>query len=75
MLLIQFLPLFSCSIMTSSKFLCHTHFKCIEIWRVKHAIEIWKILKKIFANFQDDPLPEISDGKLTLMVMMMTMTG
>ena len=35
--------------------------KCIEIWRVNHAIEIWKILKKIFADLQDEPLPEISD--------------
>ena len=35
--------------------------KCIEIWRVNHAIEIWKILKKIFADLQDEPLPEIPD--------------
>ena len=35
--------------------------KCIEIWRVNHAAEIWKILKKIFADLQDEALPEISD--------------
>ena len=35
--------------------------KCIEIWRVNHDIEIWKILKKIFADLQDEALPEISD--------------
>ena len=33
--------------------------KCIEIWRVNHAIEIWKILKKIFPELQVEQLPEI----------------
>ena len=35
--------------------------KCIKIWRVNHAIEIWKILKKIFADLQGEPLTEIPD--------------
>ena len=35
--------------------------KCIEVWRVNHAIEIWKILKKIFPELQDEQLPEIPD--------------
>ena len=35
--------------------------KCIEIWRVNHAIEIWKILNKIFPELQDEQLSEIPD--------------
>ena len=34
--------------------------KVIEIWRLSHAVEIWKLMKNIFTDLADERLPEIS---------------
>jgi len=34
--------------------------KVIEIWRLSHAVEIWKLMRNIFTDLGDERLPEIS---------------
>ena len=34
--------------------------KVIEIWRLNHAVEIWKLMRNIFTDLADERLPEIS---------------
>lgn len=34
--------------------------KVIEIWRLSHAVEIWKLMRNIFTDLADERLPEIS---------------
>ena len=34
--------------------------KVIDIWRLNHAVEIWKLMKNIFTDLADERLPEIS---------------
>ena len=34
--------------------------KVIEIWRMSHAVEIWKLMRNIFTDLANERLPEIS---------------
>lgn len=34
--------------------------KFIEIWRLLHAVEIWKLLKGLFTDLLDETVPEAS---------------
>ena len=41
-------------------------YKHIEIWRLKHAIEIYKILKGIFPEMQNELLPDIPEDEVDI---------
>ena len=41
-------------------------YKHIEIWRMKHAIEIYKILKGIFPEMQNELLPDIPEDEVDI---------
>lgn len=34
--------------------------KVIEVWRMSHAVEIWKLMRNIFTDLANERLPEIS---------------
>ena len=34
--------------------------KVIEIWRLSHAVEIWKLMRNIFTDLTNERLPEFS---------------
>ena len=41
--------------------------KYIKIWRINHAIEIYKVMKGTFPDLQDETLPDIWDKEVEIL--------
>ena len=41
--------------------------KYIKIWRINHAIEIYKVMKGTFPDLQDETKPDISDKEVEIL--------